>query len=100
MDAQQVKEEMYACLDPRGHWPEKPKIPLTAPRLADLKGKNVLVMKRESFPNVMPEVRDELLREVPDVNVVWWDFDQRGSLTVEQAKNEAKASAAIVGAGY
>jgi hypothetical protein len=95
----QVKE-VYECLDPRGHTPEKPKIPLRALRPADLKGKNLLVAIRESFPNVMPAVRSELLRQVPDVNVVWWDFDQRAGLTVEQAKNEAKADAVIIGVGY
>ena len=45
--------EIYTCLDPSGHTPETPKIPLTAPRLDSLSGKNVLVVMRESFPNVM-----------------------------------------------
>ena len=92
--------EIYACLDPRGHTPETPKIPLTAPRLAGLNGKNVLVVVRESFPNVMPEVYKELLNQVPDINIIWWDFDKRGGLTVEQAKIESEADAAIVGVGY
>jgi hypothetical protein len=94
-----MEEGKYACLDPRGHTPEKTKIPLKAPRLAELKGKNVLVVMRESFPNLIPEVQHQLLKQVPGVNAVWWDYDTRGGLTVEQAK-EQKADAAIVGVGY
>ena len=100
MKATESGEKVYACLDPRGHTPEKPKIPLTAPRLADLKGKNVWVVMRESFPNLMPEVREELLKQVPGVNVILWDFDKQGGLTVEQATKEPKADAVIVGVGY
>ena len=99
MGAQEVKEKVFEALDPRGHWPEKPKIALTAPRLGDLKGKKVLVMLRESLPNVMPEVRDELKRQVPDVDIVWYDWDKQGAVTVEKAK-ELKVDGAIVGVGY
>lgn len=92
-------EKVYSCLEPRGRALEKPRVPLTAPRLTDLTGKNVLVVMRESFPNVMPEVHKELLNQVPGINLVWWDFEKNGGLTVEQA-NEAKANAAVVGVGY
>lgn len=100
MPVEEQREKTYTCLDPRGHAPEKLRIPLRTPRLAELKGKNVLLMVRESFPNVMPEVRDELLRQVPSVNVVWWNYDEQSGLTVEQATKEAKADAAIIGVGY
>jgi len=91
--------EQYECLDPRGITPERSKILLTAQRITDLKGKNILVVMRESFPNLMPAVKDELLKQVPDARTTWWDFDQRGGLNVEQVK-EHKVDAAIVGVGY
>ena len=93
------ESQVWECLDPRGTTPERDKIPLTAPRINDLDGKNILIVMRESFPNLMPAVRDELLKINPKVNAVWWDFDQIGGLTVEQAK-EHKIDAAIVGVGY
>ncbi len=99
MDAAKMERELYECLDPRGTTPESSKIPLTAPRIADLEGKNVLIVMRESFPNLMPVVQDELLKQIPKVNTVWWDFDQLGGLTVEQAK-ERKVDAALIGVGY
>ena len=99
MEETKLVREQYECLDPRGTTPERSKIPLTAPRIDDLKGKNVLIVMRDSFPNLMPAVQDELLKQVSDVNTTWWDFDKRGGLTVEQAK-EHKVDAAIVGVGY
>lgn len=99
MGATELAKERYECLDPRGITPEMSKIPLTAPRIDDLKGKNVLIVMRESFPNLMPEVLDELLKQVSGVNAVYWDFDKEGGLTVEQAK-EHKVDGAIVGVGY
>jgi len=93
------EREIYECLDPRGTTPESIKIPLSAPRIADLAGKNVLIVMRESFPNLMPAVQDELLKQIPKVNAIWWDFDQLGGLTVDQAK-ERNVDAALVGVGY
>ena len=92
-------KEQYECLDPRGTTPEMIKIPLKAPRITDLKGKNVLIVMRESYPNLMPEVQDELIKQVPGVKAVYWDFDKQGGLTVDQAK-ELKVDSAIVGVGY
>ena len=99
MEATKSVKEQYECLDPRGITPEMSKIPLTAPRIAELKGKNVLIVMRESYPNLMPEVQDELLKQVPGVNAVFWDFDKHGGLSVEQAKDH-KIDSAIVGVGY
>ena len=100
MTAQQVKGDVYSCLDPRGHAPEKPRTSLKAPRLTDLKGKNVWLIMRESFPNVMPEVHDELLRQAPEANVIWWNFDKQGPLPGDKATLEPKPDAAIAGVGY
>lgn len=99
MAVTKIEKVQYECLDPRGITPEMSKIPITAPRIADLKGKNVLVVMRESYPNLMTAVEDELLKTVPGVNAVYWDFDKRGGLTVEQAKAH-DVDCAIVGVGY
>ncbi|MBT3363913.1 MAG: hypothetical protein HN929_03685 [Chloroflexi bacterium] len=99
MEAAKTQKEQYECLDPRGTTPERTKIPLTAPRIANLDGKNVLVVMRESFPNLMPAVHDELQKQYPKISAIYWDFDEHGGLTVEQAK-ELKIDAAIVGVGY
>lgn len=99
MEAAKPEREIFECLDPRGTTPERDKIPLLAPRITDLENKNVLIVMRESFPYLMPAVQDELLKIIPKVNAVWWDFDEIGGLTVEQAK-EHKIDAAIVGVGY
>ena len=99
MPVRRSKEPVIACIDPRGHTPERPKIPLKAPRPTTLKDKNVIVMMRESFPNLMPAVRDELLKEVPSVKVSWWDYDKQGPLTAAQAI-KLKPDAAIIGVAY
>jgi|GEM_PF-4403018 hypothetical protein len=99
MKAAKSVREKYECLDPRGITPERSKIPLRAPRMTDFEDKNVLIVMRESFPNLMPAVKDELVKYAPNVNAVWWDFDQKGGLTVEQAK-ELEVDAALVGVGY
>ena len=92
--------EIYSCLDPRGHTPEKLKTPLMAPRLADLNGKNVLVVMHEMDPNVMLEVRKELPRQVPDINIVWWNVREDGDPRVKEIPKEPKLDAAIVGVGF
>jgi hypothetical protein len=99
METAKSAREIFECLDPRGITPERSKIPLKAPRIADFGGKNILIVMRESFPNLMPAVKDELVKQVPNINAVWWDFDQKGGLTVEQAK-ELEVDAALVGVGY
>ena len=99
MEATKSVKEQYECLDPRGITPELIKIPLTAPRIKELTGKNILIVMRESYPNLMPEVLNELQKFVPEVNAVYWDFDKQGGLTVKQAK-ELKIDSAIVGVGY
>jgi len=99
MEATKSEENIYKCLDPRGQREGMIKIPLTAPRLADLKGKNVLVVTTESYPDLMPAVAEELLRQVPDVNVKHWDFQVNGPLSAKQAK-EMEIDAAIVGNAY
>ena len=92
--------EIYSCLDPRGHTPEKVKTPLTAPRLADLNDKNVLVVMHEMDPNVMPEVRKELPKQVPGINIVWWNVREDGDLRANEIPQEPKLDAAIVGVGF
>ena len=100
MPAGNVQKRVYECLDPRGHMPQKVKTPLTAPRPTTIEGKNVLVSLAEGgYPNLMPEVLDELSRQLPGTNVVFWDTDTKGNIKVEQAK-ELKIDAVIAGVGF
>ena len=94
-----MKEDtgIYACLDPRGHAPEKPKVRLEAPRPGSLDGKRVWIIVRESIPTVMPEVRDQLLKQVPDIHVLW-DPDKQGTRALDTMKE--KAAGAVIGVGY
>ena len=92
--------EIYTCLDPRGHTPEKKKTPLSAPRLDDLNGKNVLVVMHEMDPNVMPEVRAELPKQVPGINIIWYNFREQGDLRAKEIPSAPRPDAAIVGVGF
>lgn len=95
-----TREKVYACLDPRGHTLATPKIPLTAPRLANLGGKNVLVYMFEMDPNLMPEVRKQLLNRVLGVSMVWWNGHEDGDLRVKEIPKEPRPDVAIVGVGF
>lgn len=92
--------ELYACLNPCGVTPEKLRIPLTAPRLDTLEDKTILVVMHEMDPNLMPEVHEQLLKQIAGINVVWWDFRQHGDLRVQQIPQQQKLNAAIVGVGF
>ncbi len=72
----------------------------TATRPAELKGKNVLVSMHEMDPNVMQEVREELKKQIPDINVIWWNFREDGALRSKEIPKEPKLDAAIVGVGF
>ena len=91
--------DLYECLDPRGRRPSGRTIPLNAPRLPYLKGKNILVAMKESFGNVMPALYDELLVQIPDAHFIPWNLDLQGRLTLEYAK-EQKVDGVIAGVGY
>ena len=87
---------IYACLDPRGHTPGRNKVPLTAPRPANLEGKNILVVTREDSPGIIAELQDQLQKQIPSVKLTTWDINRQGLISAAQAK-KFQVDAAIVG---
>lgn len=89
-------EPAYVALDPRGAWPDVPRIPL-APRLADLKGKRIYLVKswpsNSGFEGVTAKLAATLRARYPDAVVTIKDRNERYSEDDPKLWAEMKANA-------
>lgn len=98
-------EAKYTVLSPRGYIPPFERIPLTAPRLTDLKGKTVYLVDNGAYGVLIDYgIVDALKQTFPETTFVHWNaaFTSwvealRGFPPPEEL---SKADAAICGIGW